>query len=110
MGSSVVQKNLLIKFLLISFYSVFGIIVIIDDLANETEIVDSLLDDIDNNANFHIPDSDMHDFLKYVAKQEVMMDQEAEKMLNDYYTATRMIRQGLTYILLLSKHLMTIYF
>lgn len=82
---------------------------IIDDLANELEIIDSLLDGTDNYENFHIPDHEMRDFLKYVAKQQVMMDQEAEEMLNDYYTATRMIRQGLAYILLLSKHLMTIF-
>lgn len=74
-------------------------------MANETEIIDSLLDDTDNYADFDIPDSEMRDFLKYVAKQQVMMDEEAEEMLNDYYKATRMIRQGLTYILLLSKRL-----
>lgn len=89
--SSIASQQNLIKS---SSYSVFGIIVMIDDLANELELLDNLLDGCNNSESFHIPGNDMRAYLRFVARQQVTMDPEAEEMLNDYFSATRAIRPG----------------
>ena len=66
----------------------------IDDFNNELDILDDLINQTDHSDDFHIPDDEMRDYLRHVAKQQVTMDLEADTMLKQYFTATRIIRQS----------------
>lgn len=68
----------------------------IDDFNNEMNIIDDLINQNDNSDGFHIPDDEMRDYLRHVAKQHVTMDPDspADLMLKNYFTATRIIRQS----------------
>lgn len=74
--------------------SVFGVPIMIDDAAHQTEIIDYLLNPADPDEAFHIPDDYMIEFLSAVSKLEVEMDPEADEMLKDYFAATRSIRES----------------
>ena len=74
-------------------FSVFGVPVMIDDAVYEDEIINEILG-LSENEKFKIPEEDMIEFLKIVSKQQVEMEPEADEMLRDYFTATRMIRES----------------
>jgi hypothetical protein len=79
------------------FINVFGIPIMLDDMANEEEIIDDLLDQASSEPserfdNFHISEGDMSQYLQYASKQRTEMDESAAKMLRNYFTATTKIR------------------
>ncbi|CRL02299.1 CLUMA_CG015186, isoform A [Clunio marinus] len=75
------------------FMNVFGVPILIDDHINETEIIDDLLESATKiDENFSISENDMREYLSYAAKVEVTMEPQAEKILKDYFQATRIIR------------------
>lgn len=67
----------------------------IDDAPNDKDIVDHLLNSTrETNDTSHIDDDDMWSYLNYAAKQSVTMEPEAVEMLEDYYSAVRVVRPG----------------
>jgi hypothetical protein len=66
----------------------------IDDEANDEQIINEILEMGENNEAFEIPEEDMIEFLRIVGKRQVVMEAEAEEMLQDYFTATRKIRES----------------
>lgn len=65
----------------------------IDDPVYEEEIINEILGPSENEK-FKIPEEDLIEFLKIVSKQQVKMEPEADEMLRNYFTATRMIRES----------------
>lgn len=68
----------------------------IDDAANDEEIMNEILGVRKNREKFTVPEEDMIEFLRIVSKRQVVMEPEADEMLRDYFTATRMIRESET--------------
>lgn len=67
----------------------------IDDALTDKDIVDHLLNsNSETNDTIHIDEDDMSSYLNYAAKQCVTMEPEAEEMLQDYYSAVRVVRPG----------------
>lgn len=58
------------------------------------DLIDDLLNDTDHSEDFSIPDNEMCEYLRHVTKTDVTMDPEADRMLKQYFEATRVIRQG----------------
>lgn len=79
------------------FMSVFGIPIILDDIHNEEYLIDDLLNQASANPSprfkeIDISDDDMRTYLAYISKQKVTTESRAEKMLRDYFVATRISR------------------
>ncbi|CAO1394616.1 unnamed protein product [Diamesa serratosioi] len=79
------------------FMSVFGIPIILDDVHNEEYLIDDLLNQASTNPSprfkeVHIPDDDMRTYLAYISRRKVTMEPRAEKMLREYFVATRIAR------------------
>lgn len=66
----------------------------LDDFNNDMDILDDLLNQTDHSDDFHIPDDEIRNYLRHVARQHVTMDPEAETMLKEYFAATRIVRQS----------------
>ena len=79
------------------FTSVFGIPIMLDDVHNEEYLIDDLLNQASANPSprfkeIEISDEDMRIYLDYISRQKVTMDPRAEKMLREYFVATRIAR------------------
>lgn len=92
--STKIQKN---QATISQFMNVFGIPIMLDDLANEEDIIDDLLDQAsseptDRFDSFHISEEDMSQYLRWVAQQQSEMEESAATLLRNYFTATTKIR------------------
>ena len=82
---------------LTQFTSVFGIPIMLDDVHNEEYLIDDLLNQASANPSprfkeTEISDKDMRTYLAYISRQKVTMEPRAEKMLKEYFMATRIAR------------------
>lgn len=81
------------------FLSVFGIPIIFNDSSYEKDISFDLINQLSvnppkKNEYFKIPDDEMKKFVCKIRDRRVKFDQQSEKMLKEYYSATKTIRKG----------------